>query len=591
MTESEILGELEKKQAVVLLVDVVDSVRLIERSEASTIAAWNRVVACAEEHIEGQLHARIVKSLGDGLLIEVTNAANAVSCAFKLVEATRAESKGLSSLDQITIRLAANQCEIYISKLDIFGKGVNLVARLARHAEPNQLLATADLAHELVDGLHAHIVDLGEVMLKDIPRPTRVFRLEPPSSVFGEKRNGYAESDQLPSIAVMPMNSLGVAEQQVLGVAVAEEINALLSRTSDLLVISNLSSRALVGSNLPAERITDTLKVRYLVSGSIQSRSGETRVQIQLTDATQGRVVWAEAYSTKAQNFFELQDQLAQQAAQGLVKAVQTNELKAAQTQNWHSLTAYALLLRAIELMHRVTASDFDKAFELLQYVASKWPRMSAVHAWIGKWYVLRSAQGWSADATKDGQQAQQSVARALDIDSRNSLALSIDGLIAGYLLKDHSLAGERYALALDHNPNESLAWLFSSTLAAWQGRNKEAGDCADKALTLSPVDPLQYFYCSLAGTAQLAAGSYAKSIDLSKRSLRLNREHASTYRTLIIAQALNNELDQARATAAQLHKMQPEFSVNKFRQNYPGSDSIQINRWCDALSASGVPN
>jgi tetratricopeptide (TPR) repeat protein len=146
-------------------------------------------------------------------------------------------------------------------------------------------------------------------------------------------------------------------------------------------------------------------------------------------------------------------------------------------------------------------------------------------------------------------------------------------------------------AQALAANPNEPLAWLWNGITHAWRGRGGEAVQCADRALSLSPLDPMLYYFNSLAGTANLIDGRYERAIELSIRSLRENRLHTPTLRTLAAAQALSGRLDEARETVSRLRELEPGLTAAALRARYPGRDSPQADRFISALLAAGLPS
>src|SRR2546428_414892 len=190
-----------------------------------------------------------------------------------------------------------------------------------------------------------------------------------------------------------------------------------------------------------------------------------------------------------------------------------------AQTQSLPTLDGYTLLIGSIAMMHRLSQHDFERSRLMFQALIDRAPRLATPYAWLAKWHVLRVQQGWSADESSDRQLAMGFAKRALDADPDCSLALAIDGFVHTNLLKRLDIASERYDRALRVNPNDSLAWLLKGTMHAFKGEGKQAIEGTRRALRLSPLDPLRYFYDSLAATAALSAGDYARRLALGKVS------------------------------------------------------------------------
>jgi tetratricopeptide (TPR) repeat protein len=208
----------------------------------------------------------------------------------------------------------------------------------------------------------------------------------------------------------------------------------------------------------------------------------------------------------------------------------------------------------------------------------------------MAKWHVMRVQQGWSVDSRNEGHAALECTKRALEMDPNCSLALTIDGLVNTNLLKRLDVAQERYETALQVNPNDSLAWLLKGTLHAFKGEGKIAVEHTQRALKLSPLDPLRYYYDSLASTAALAAGHYEHAIKLAESSLRANRTHTSTLRALAIAQWQLGRVEEARRTVGELMRLEPSLTIAGWRERSPSSAYETGRLWAEVMQKAGVP-
>jgi tetratricopeptide (TPR) repeat protein len=240
--------------------------------------------------------------------------------------------------------------------------------------------------------------------------------------------------------------------------------------------------------------------------------------------------------------------------------------------------------------MHRLSRQDFDRARQMLQTLIDRAPRLAVPHAWLAKWHVLRVQQGWSEDPRAQRRQALECTQRSLEADPGCALALTIDGLVHTNLLKRLDIAEEKYAAALHANPNESLAWLLKGTMHAFRGEGKLAIEGTRRALRLSPLDPLRYYYDSLAATAALSAGHYERAIELAQRSLRANRTHTSTLRAMAIAQWQLGREDDARQVVAELRRLEPGLTVSAYLERSPSSEYETGKIWSRALHNAGLP-
>jgi adenylate cyclase len=241
--------------------------------------------------------------------------------------------------------------------------------------------------------------------------------------------------------------------------------------------------------------------------------------------------------------------------------------------------------------MYHSSPSDFDKPRQMLEHLVERAKRHPVPYAWLANWYVLKVNRGWSQNAISDTQSALDYARRALELEPNNSLALTIDGFAHTNLKKDTVMGQQRYQDALQANPNDSLAWLLKGTMHAFRGEGKEAMDGTTHALMLSPLDPLRYFYESLAATAALANSNYELALSLAKKSLRSNRMHTSTWRALTVAYVGLGQIDEAKEAGKRLLDLDPNFSVTKFLNQSPSANYSIGNEWSKALALAGLPN
>jgi tetratricopeptide (TPR) repeat protein len=285
-----------------------------------------------------------------------------------------------------------------------------------------------------------------------------------------------------------------------------------------------------------------------------------------------------------------MQGELARKVVQSLAPFVRSLELKRARITNFEQLDAYAITLRGVELMHRLSPEDFLQARTAFETAIARDPVSPHPHAWLAKWHIMRVALGGSDNAARDAADATASAERALACDSDDALALAVSALVAAWSRHDLDVAETRLAQALASNANEPLAWLWNGITHAWRGRGAEAIQCTDRALSLSPLDPMSYYFSSLASTANLIGERYERAIELAERSLRENCLHTPTLRTLAAAQILSGRTEQARETVRHLRQLEPNLTVTVFKERYPGRGSPQAVRFADALEAAGLP-
>jgi len=586
------LSDLHRERKALVVADMVESVRLIREHEADVIDRWRHFVHEVQSQLLPLRGGRLVKSLGDGLLLEFDLVPSAAAAAIDLQRRIAAYNVRRAPDEHMQLRVGMHVADVVIDELDIYGDGVNLAARLATLAAPGEVVISAEVRDLLVPGVDADVLDLGECYVKHVDRPLRAFRLGPPPAPLQPESLGERRPTEMrPGVAVIPFECANGGDPgDLFGEALADEVISLLARTAELHVISGLSTRGLKGRRLTAAEIAAHLGTAYVLSGRYRQAGERVRLSVELADVRSGSVLWAEGFDAGLAEAFDAEDSLAAGIVAAMGRTILTRELELAATQPMPALESYTLLFGAISLMHRQTPREFERARQLLEHLADRQGRRGEAHAWLAKWHVLRVVQGWAADPRVEAAAAMDRVRRALDAKPGNSLALAIGGQVHGYLRRDQDTAGRMYEDALAINPNEPLAWLFSATRHAYRGEGSQARAASDKALRLSPLDPLKYYFDSLASTAVLADGDWARSVELGRRSIRANRTHASTWRTLAYALVMLDRVDEARDAVRELRSIEPTYTLRSFRERFPGREGPLAEPWAQALAEAGLP-
>jgi class 3 adenylate cyclase/TolB-like protein len=580
---------LPRVRKAVLVADVVDSTQLTHRHGLDYIDRWRRFLDEVRATALPQRGGRFVKSTGDGLMAVFDHAASAAAAALELQQRMLPYNRDREPDAHIMLRAGVHAGEVYESELDVWGDPVNLAHRITGLAAPGEVVVTPEVRDHLVPGVDADAEDLGERFAKHVDGPIRLYRL---GGAALPRPLGVRQALELkPGIAVIPFEcTLGQDPGDLFGEALADEVIAQLARSAELHVISGLSTRGLKGRRLGLQESAAHLGAAYVLSGRYRMQGDRARLQIELADVRSERVVWADTIDTTVREALDLDAALPGTVALQVARNVLERELERVRTHPLPALESYALLFGAVSLMHRLSLRDFERARALLDELAERHGRSPVAHAWMAKWHVLRAAQGWVADSNQEFLLAQDRVQRALDADSRHALALAIGGLVQVYLRHDLPAAGRLYDDAMEAGPNEPLAWLFSATWHAYHGRGETAAERAERALRLSPLDPMRYFFDSLAATALLSDGHWVQSEQLSRRSIRANRMHSSSWRTLIMALRMQGKEAEAREAAAGLLAVEPAFRIGPWSERFPGRGGPLAAPLAQALREAGLP-
>jgi len=395
----------------------------------------------------------------------------------------------------------------------------------------------------------------------------------------------------LPAVAVLPFRTIaGTTDHAVLGDWLAEEASRSLSRSKLIAVISHWSSRALDHHAVDIAAIRARLAVDYCVAGTLRVGASEIVLDADFIDAITGRILWTRQFAGSLESFLGRSADGVAEIVVAVGRAIADDAIAHVSDRKLVEIEDHRLLLAGVGLMHRPSLRAFAKSRELIDEALCRAPHAAEAHAWYGKWHILSVFNGWSTDPAKDTRIAVDSTARALDINPESAFALTIDGFAHNNLLLRMDTARARYEAALQRNPNESLAWLLSGALYAFQDEPNAAVAAAEKARRLSPIDPFQYYYESLSATVLLSAERYEEALAFADASLHRHDRHSSTLRAKIIALHYLDRAADARAVAAEMLRRQPGFTVGDYLRRHPAAEHEIGRRAAAALRAAGIP-
>jgi adenylate cyclase len=585
------LPELTRARRAIVVVDVVESVRLMQEDEAGFIDRWRRFVHEVRTVVLPKHGGRMVKSLGDGMLLEFGAVPQAVQSAFECRQWFAPSNETLPPERRIHLRVGMHMADVVVDDLDVYGSGVNLAARLASLAGPQEIVLSASGRDGLIDGLDGDVEDLGECWVKNLDAPVRAYRVEPVGVPRAATRIDPGATGQSPSVAVLPFRARTADPSTIAaGDLLAEEVVTSLSRSKFFSVISRLSAAAVCERGSGTAEIGKLLNAEYILAGTIDLAGPRFVAYAQLVQVTGDVVLWADRVAGNVSELLAGEAQAVSDLVVAVSQAIVQREIERATSSPLPTLASHRLLMAGIGHLHRSARQDFDQARLLLESLAERHSRSPQALAWLGKWHVLRAVQGLSMDAAGDAQKAVQYAQRALDTGAPSTLALTLSGHVLGFLKKDLPAAQQHLELSLSQNPNEPLTWIYLAALRAWQGRGNEAVLASQRALELSPLDPMRYYYDTLAAFAAMTAGQFQMAKELASRSLRAHRLHLSTHRTLAISQWHLDEHDNARRTVQDMMAIDPGFTVRKYLERFPGGDTEQARTNAKTLQLCGVP-
>jgi len=578
---------MEHRLAAVLAADMVGYSRLMEADERGTLA---RLRAHRIELIDPAIaknQGRIIKTTGDGMLVEFQSVADAVRCAVEVQERMRRRNTDVPDERRIEFRIGINLGDIIFEDGDIYGDGVNIAARVEQLAEAGGICVTAAV-HGQVDGrVDVAFEDLGEKLLKNITRPVRLYRVavnSPERGAEGGKTSGAAKAGVVkPTVAVLPFaNMSGDPEQEFFVDGLTEDILTELSRRRELFVISRTSTFVYKGQSHNLREIAQKLGARYLVEGSVRKSGDRLRVTVQLIDTASDAHIWAERYDRKLDDVFAIQDEITSAIVAtlpGRLEAAQHDQLARMKPS---SLAAYECVLAAKVLHHRSTREDNAEAVKLIDRALQLDPGYAHAHAWRGCILGQQWGYGWCSDRDTTQQEVGFELARAVALDDNDADVHRILAAI-GILENDHTRARYHQDRALALNPNYDLVVVQMGELFTWLGQAAEGVEWIQKAMKLNPHHPARFW--SHLGRAHFVGRQYAQAIEA---FMRLATMDSSQHAFLAACYGWLGDRTAASAHVARICALEPKLQPEDFLATMHYANPADLQHLRDGLAKAG---
>jgi adenylate cyclase len=510
---------------------------------------------------------RIVKTTGDGMLVEFASAVDAVTCAMAVQAAMAARAANLS------FRIGINVGDIIIDGDDIFGDGVNVAARVENECEPGGVYLSDDAFRQVRAKTSFRFDDLGERSLKNIDRPIRVYAARVAAAPAA--RNAFPDTSRplalpdKPSIAVLPFQNMsGDPEQEYFADGMADEILTALSRFRELFVIARTSSFTYKGKAVDVRQIGRELGVRYVLEGSVRKAGGRVRITGQLIDATSGVQIWSDRIEGEHGDIFDLQDRAASAVVNAIAPKVEQAEIARAVAKATDSLDAYDLFMRATACLYRWGRSDLEEAEVLLNRSIELDPKFAAAYAnatWCLAWRLVNF---WTDDLATDAARCGVLARQAVDLAPDDANVLSLAGYSLAQVVGafDEGIALINRAVSL--NPNLARAWALSAVVHIFIGKPETAIEHNERAMRLSPRDIVLYLMMHTTARACFYCGRLDEAIAWSTRAMRESpHAHEGSILHLAASYALTQRPQDATAALAKFLEIHPQARLSNLWQ------------------------
>jgi TolB-like protein len=576
-----------RRLAAILAADVAGYSRLMGADEEGTL---ERLKALRHELVHPKVaehRGRIVKTTGDGLLVEFASVVDAVRCAVEVQRTMPERNSDFAADARIELRIGINLGDVIVEGDDLYGNGVNIAARLEALADAGGVLVSNMVYDHVRDRLPFAFEDLGEQRVKNIARPVRVYRVR--DAAIKDAPQAALPLPDKPSIAVLPFaNMSGDPEQEYFADGMVEEVITALCRIRWLFVIARNSTLIYKDQAIDVKRIGRELGVRYLLEGAVRKAANRVRITAQLIDALSGAHLWADRFDGSLEDVFDLQDKVAISVAGVIEPTLRQAEIARARRKRPDSLDAYDLYLRALSSAYSSMPEDADKALGFLERAIELEPELAVGHAIIAWCHEQRYLRGGLLEAEKNTALRHARLAIAAGID--DATALAIAGLVIGFLDPgDYATALDAFDRSLALSPSSALALGFSAVTRAWRGESAIAIEQAELALRLSPFDPLSNIRHMAIAIAHFVAGRFEEAAAAAHRAAQAHPRFSPPYWMRAAALVNLGRTDEAEAVAQQLLDVQPQFTVSSIT-SAPFANRQILEALGNALGRLGLP-
>ena len=571
----------ERRLAAVLAADVAGYSRLMGADEEGTLARLKAARKAVVDPTIATHRGRIVKTTGDGVLVEFASAVDAARCGAEVQRGMAAQNADVPQNARIHFRIGIHVGDIIIDDNDIFGDGVNIAARIENECEPGGVYLSDDAYRQVRGKTSLEFDDLGERALKNIERPVRVYGARG-NALDAMSKAGPSISDKphspplnpsspkKPSIVVLPLQNMsGDPEQEYFADGLTENLTTDLSRIGDLFVIGRNTAFTYKGRKIDLKQIGRELGVRYALEGSVQRGGDRIRVNVQLIDTVTGGHLWAERFDRDRGDIFTMQDEISRRTAYILTKHVTTAEL-ARRKRDASNSDADDFVLRARDpKLWGSTPENYAARINLSEQAARLDPQNVDAWSGIAANLAVRLFLGWSPARSNDLRSATAALQRALEINPNDHYVVFAKGHVA-LARRDFAEAHEAYVYATELNPSRAVCHQLTGMAKTALGRAEEAFEPLNEAIRLSPHDlhSADLIFCM--GWAYWELERYLEALQSLERAQALNSRLTWANAHLASIYVRMGQQQKAEAAISDALQGQPNWTINVVEESYP---------------------
>ena len=580
----------EHRFAIILCADVVGYSRLMGLDEEGTLAALRAVRRDFVDPKIAEFKGRIVRAMGDGLLVEFSSVVDAVRCAIDIQRAMPEHGSHLPADKRIRFRIAINMGDVVSDGDLIYGDGVAIAARMESLADPDGINVSRAVRDQIRDRLPIAFESLGEHEVTNISRPVRVFRILLEREAAPRGRAGRRKSGERPALAVLPFQNLGGdAETEFFLDSVAEDLITELARARWFSIVARNTSFSYKEKGADSKQIAREFGVRYLVEGSLRKAGNRVRISCQLVEAASGQHLWADRFDGTLEDLFDLQDRITESVIGSVAPVLREIEIERARRKPEASQDLYDLTLRAFHPAFAETPEDNREALRLLAEVLEFEPHYAMAAALAAWCYQQRHLMDWPGTESNDRETARRLAQVAIAGGSDAPLALVVGAAVRACLARDHDLALAAADRAMTINANAAVVLAFDALTRCLCGAYDAAIDHAEKAIRLSPLEPLAYYAEFALALAFLFTGRSEEAVAHAQKAIEGNRNFCFPYCVLAAALARLGRTDEAAQAMQRLARAAPGFHLGSLRK-IRFADAARLQSDLELLGQAHLP-
>ena len=584
VSESEIVPVV-RKFAAILAADVVGYGLLMGADEEGTLTRLKAHRRSLVDRKLSEYRGRIVKTTGDGMLVEFASALDAVCCAVDIQRGMAEKNAHLSPDKRIEFRVGVNIGDIIVSHSgDVFGNSVNVAVRLENIAEPGGICVSGRVKEDVEGKLDVLFEDAGEQRLKNIATRVRVYQVR----IKGGTATQAPVVADKPSIAVLPFENLSEdPQQEYFADGMVEDITTALSRIRWLFVIARNSSFAYKGKAIDVKQVGRELGVRYVLEGSIRKSKNQVRITGQLIDASTGGQLWAGRSEGNLEDVFGLQDQITESVVGQIAPELERAEIDRAKRKPTERLDAYDYFLRGMANFHQQTNETNSEALRLFYKAIELDPDFALPHGLGGICYSRRKTRGWATNNAQELAEAERLARRAVELGRDDAVALYTAGFTLAHVVGDLDAGADLIDSALAIDPNSAGGWYYGGWVKIMLGEPEQAITYQARSMRLSPMDPLRGLMRTATGFAHLLAGRYDEAISWAQKACLDQPNFPVAWRLLASSSALSGRLDQGQKALARALQLDPQLDMSILSATFRRAEDFE--RYAEGLRLDGL--